>query len=153
MTAQKTYLPPVSTLKGDWYVIDAADQRLGRLATEIAMILRGKRKPEYTPHLDTGDFVIVVNAEKITVTGKKRSQKLYRRHSGRPGGMKTETFAKLQDRLPERIIEQAVKGMLPKNSLGKQLFTKLKVYAGETHPHAAQQPKELKVNTIPGVEN
>ncbi|PAX54175.1 50S ribosomal protein L13 [Brunnivagina elsteri] len=153
MTAQKTYLPPVSTLQGDWYVIDAADQRLGRLATEIAMILRGKRKPQYTPHLDTGDFVIIVNAEKITVTGKKRSQKLYRRHSGRPGGMKTETFAKLQDRLPERIIEQAVKGMLPKNSLGKQLFTKLKVYAGETHPHAAQQPKELKVNTIPGVEN
>jgi large subunit ribosomal protein L13 len=153
MTAQKTYLPPVSTLQGDWYVIDAADQRLGRLATEIAMILRGKRKPQYTPHLDTGDFVIVVNAEKITVTGKKRSQKLYRRHSGRPGGMKTETFAKLQERLPERIIEQAVKGMLPKNSLGKQLFTKLKVYAGETHPHAAQQPKELKINTIPGAEN
>jgi large subunit ribosomal protein L13 len=153
MTAQKTYLPPVSTLQGDWYVIDAADQRLGRLATEIAMILRGKRKPQYTPHLDTGDFVIIVNAEKITVTGKKRSQKLYRRHSGRPGGMKTETFAKLQDRLPERIIEQAVKGMLPKNSLGKQLFTKLKVYAGETHPHAAQQPKELKINTIPGAEN
>jgi large subunit ribosomal protein L13 len=152
MTAQKTYLPPVSSLQGDWYVIDAADQRLGRLASEIAMILRGKRKPEYTPHLDTGDFVIVLNAEKITVTGKKRTQKLYRRHSGRPGGMKTETFAKLQDRLPERIIEQAVKGMLPKNSLGKQLFTKLKVYAGETHPHAAQQPKELKINTIPGVE-
>jgi large subunit ribosomal protein L13 len=150
MTAQKTYLPPVSTLQGDWYVVDAADQRLGRLATEIAMILRGKRKPQYTPHLDTGDFVIVLNAEKITVTGKKRSQKLYRRHSGRPGGMKTETFAKLQDRLPERIIEQAVKGMLPKNSLGKQLFTKLKVYAGDTHPHAAQQPKELKINTIPG---
>jgi large subunit ribosomal protein L13 len=153
MTAQKTYLPPVSTLQGDWYVIDAADQRLGRLATEIAMILRGKRKPQYTPHLDTGDFVIILNAEKITVTGKKRSQKLYRRHSGRPGGMKTETFAKLQDRLPERIIEQAVKGMLPKNSLGKQLFTKLKVYAGGTHPHAAQKPKELKINTIPGAEN
>ncbi|BAZ13977.1 50S ribosomal protein L13 [Calothrix sp. NIES-4071] len=152
MTAQKTYLPPVNTLEGDWYVVDAADQRLGRLASEIAMILRGKNKPQFTPHLDTGDFVIVVNAEKITVTGKKRTQKLYRRHSGRPGGMKTETFAKLQDRLPERIIEQAVKGMLPKNSLGKSLFTKLKVYTGPTHPHAAQKPKELKINTIPGAE-
>jgi large subunit ribosomal protein L13 len=150
MSAQKTYLPPAQNPNQDWYVIDAADQRLGRLATEVAMILRGKKKPEYTPHLDTGDFVIIVNAEKITVTGKKRTQKLYRRHSGRPGGMKTETFAKLQARLPERIIEQAVKGMLPKNSLGRQLFTKLKVYAGPTHPHAAQQPKELVVNTIPG---
>ncbi|MBF2066201.1 MAG: 50S ribosomal protein L13 [Calothrix sp. C42_A2020_038] len=153
MTAQKTYLPPVDTLQGDWYVIDAADQRLGRLASEIAMILRGKNKPVFTPHLDTGDFVIVVNAEKVTVTGKKRTQKLYRRHSGRPGGMKTETFAKLQDRLPERIIEHAVKGMLPKNSLGKSLFTKLKVYAGPTHPHTAQKPKELKINTIPGAED
>lgn len=152
MTAQKTYLPPVNTLEGDWYVVDAADQRLGRLASEIAMVLRGKRKPEFTPHLDTGDFVIVVNAEKVAVTGKKRSQKLYRRHSGRPGGMKTETFAKLVERIPERIIEQAVKGMLPKNSLGKSLFTKLKVYAGPTHPHTAQKPKELKINTIPGAE-
>jgi large subunit ribosomal protein L13 len=152
MTAQKTYLPPVDTLQGDWYVVDAADQRLGRLASEIAMILRGKNKPQFTPHLDTGDFVIVVNAEKVAVTGKKRTQKLYRRHSGRPGGMKTETFAKLQERLPERIIEHAVKGMLPKNSLGKSLFTKLKVYTGPTHPHAAQKPKELKINTIPGAE-
>lgn len=146
----KTYLPPQESLEREWYIVDATDQRLGRLATEIAMILRGKKKTEYTPHLDTGDFVIVINAEKIAVTGKKRTQKLYRRHSGRPGGMKTETFAKLQQRLPERIVEHAVKGMLPKNSLGKQLFTKLKVYAGPTHPHAAQQPKELKVNTIPG---
>lgn len=152
MTAQKTYLPPVDTLEGDWYVVDAKDQRLGRLASEIAMVLRGKRKPEFTPHLDTGDFVIVVNAEKVAVTGKKRTQKLYRRHSGRPGGMKTETFAKLVERIPERIIEQAVKGMLPKNSLGKSLFTKLKVYAGPTHPHTAQKPKELKINTIPGAE-
>ncbi|OKH48226.1 50S ribosomal protein L13 [Calothrix sp. HK-06] len=152
MTAQKTYLPPVDTLEGDWYVVDAKDQRLGRLASEIAMILRGKNKPTFTPHLDTGDFVIVVNAEQVAVTGKKRSQKLYRRHSGRPGGMKTETFAKLQERIPERIIEQAVKGMLPKNSLGKSLFTKLKVYAGPTHPHTAQKPKELIINTIPGAE-
>ncbi|MBD2594289.1 MAG: 50S ribosomal protein L13 [Nostoc sp. TH1S01] len=146
----KTYLPPQASLEHDWYVVDATDQRLGRLATEIAMILRGKKKPEYTPHMDTGDFVIVINAEKIAVTGKKRTQKLYRRHSGRPGGMKTETFAKLQQRIPERIVEHAVKGMLPKNSLGRQLFTKLKVYAGPTHPHEAQQPKELKISTIPG---
>ncbi|AKG23486.1 50S ribosomal protein L13 [Calothrix sp. 336/3] len=152
-TDNKTYLPPQSSIEREWYVVDAADQRLGRLATEIAMVLRGKNKPEYTPHMDTGDFVIVINAEKVAVTGKKRTQKLYRRHSGRPGGMKTETFAKLQDRIPERIIEQAVKGMLPKNSLGRNLFTKLKVYAGPVHPHAAQQPKELKVNTIPGVNN
>ncbi|MEH2282459.1 MAG: 50S ribosomal protein L13 [Nostoc sp.] len=153
MTTSKTYLPSQATLEREWYIVDATDQRLGRLASEIAQVLRGKKKPEYTPHLDTGDFVIVINVEKVAVTGKKRTQKLYRRHSGRPGGMKTETFAKLQDRIPERILEQAVKGMLPKNSLGKQLFTKLKVYAGPTHPHDAQKPKELKVSTIPGEEN
>lgn len=146
----KTYLPPQESIERKWYVVDAADQRLGRLASEIAMILRGKNKPTYTPHLDTGDFVIVVNADKVSVTGKKASQKLYRRHSGRPGGMKTETFAQLQGRLPERILEQAVKGMLPKNSLGRQLFTKLKVYAGPSHPHEAQQPEVLKIKTIPG---
>lgn len=149
----KTYLPPQESLEREWYIVDATDQRLGRLASEIAQILRGKNKPVFTPHIDTGDFVIVINAEKIAVTGKKRTQKLYRRHSGRPGGMKTETFAKLQQRLPERILEHAIKGMLPKNSLGKHLFTKLKVYAGPTHPHEAQQPKEIKFNTIPGVEN
>ncbi|MBD2410671.1 50S ribosomal protein L13 [Nostoc calcicola FACHB-389] len=149
----KTYLPPEASLEREWYIVDATDKRLGRLASEIAQVLRGKNKPEFTPHLDTGDFVIVINAEKVAVTGKKRTQKLYRRHSGRPGGMKTETFAKLQQRLPERILEHAVKGMLPKNSLGKQLFTKLKVYAGPTHPHEAQKPKELKINTIPGEEN
>lgn len=146
----KTYLPPQADLDRKWYIVDAADQRLGRLATEIAMVLRGKRKPIYTPHMDTGDFIIVINAEKIEVTGKKRSQKLYRRHSGRPGGMKVETFAKLQARVPERIIEQAVKGMLPKNSLGRQLFTKLKVYTGSVHPHQAQQPEVLTIKTIPG---
>jgi large subunit ribosomal protein L13 len=146
----KTYLPPQEAIERKWYVVDAADQRLGRLASEIARVLRGKNKPIYTPHLDTGDFVIVVNAEKIDVTGKKRDQKVYRRHSGRPGGMKTESFAKLQARLPERIVEQAVKGMLPKNSLGRQLFTKLKVYAGPTHPHSAQQPEILTIQTIPG---
>lgn len=149
----KTYLPSQDSIERNWYVVDATDQRLGRLASEIAMVLRGKNKPTYTPFLDTGDFVVVVNAEKIDITGKKRTQKLYRRHSGRPGGMKTETFAKLQARLPERIIEQAVKGMLPKNTLGRQLFTKLKVYAGPDHPHQAQQPQTLEINTIPGREN
>lgn len=146
----KTYLPTPATQNHNWYIIDAADQRLGRLATQIAMILRGKNKPEYTPSMDTGDFVVVVNAEKVTVTGKKRTQKVYRRHSGRPGAMKTETFAQLQNRIPARIIEQAVKGMLPKNTLGRRLFTKLKVYAGPEHPHQAQQPQVLKVKTIPG---
>ena len=146
----KTYIPPQDTINQQWYLVDAADQRLGRLATEIANILRGKNKPEFTPHMDTGDFVIVVNAEKIKVTGKKRSQKVYRRHSGRPGGMKTETFAQLQARLPERIVEHAIKGMLPKNSLGRQLFTKLKVYAGAEHPHQAQKPEAIKIQTIPG---
>ncbi len=147
---EKTYLPPQDSLELNWHIVDATDMRLGRLATEIAMILRGKNKPTYTPHMDTGDFVVVVNAEKVVVTGKKRTQKLYRRNSGRPGGMKTETFAKLQARLPERIIEHAVKGMLPKNSLGRQLFTKLKVYAGDSHPHQAQKPQVLTIKTIPG---
>lgn len=150
---EKTYLPPQDTIERNWYVVDAAGQRLGRLASEIACILRGKNKPIYTPHMDTGDFVIVINAEKVEVTGKKREQKLYRRHSGRPGGMKVENFAKLQARIPERIIEHAVKGMLPKNSLGRQLFTKLKVYAGSDHPHQAQKPEVLTINTIPGGNN
>ncbi|ANV83691.1 50S ribosomal protein L13 [Picosynechococcus sp. PCC 7003] len=146
----KTPLPKQETLDQKWYVVDASDQRLGRLATEVAKVLRGKNKAEYTPHMDTGDFVIVVNAEKVVVTGRKPEQKLYRRHSGRPGGMKVETFNQLQDRIPERIIEKAVKGMLPKNALGRRLFTKLKVYAGNEHPHAAQQPEVLTINTIPG---
>ena len=146
----KTYLPSQESIERNWYVVDANQQRLGRLASEVATILRGKNKPTFTPHLDTGDFVVVINAEKVEVTGKKRSQKLYRRHSGRPGGMKTETFEKLQARIPERIIEQAVKGMLPKNTLGRQLFTKLKVYAGGAHPHQAQSPQVLVINTLPG---
>ena len=148
----KTHVPPVDSIEKKWYVIDATDKRLGRLASEIAQILRGKNKPTYTPHMDTGDFAIVINAEKVQVTGKKRSQKLYRRHSGRPGGMKVETFEKLQARIPERIIEKAVKGMLPKNALGRKLFTNLKVYAGPEHPHAAQQPEVLDINTTPGVK-
>ncbi len=147
---EKTYLPPHSNTDQKWFVVDAADQRLGRLATQIAMVLRGKNKPQYTPSMDTGDFVVVINADKIDVTGKKRQQKLYRRHSGRPGGMKVETFDHLQNRLPERIIEKAVKGMLPKTSLGRQLFTKLKVYAGPDHPHQSQQPEVLEIKTIPG---
>lgn len=149
----KTPLPNLETLEKQWYVIDASGQRLGRLASEIAMILRGKNKATYTPHLDTGDFVIVINAEKVIVTGKKPQQKVYHRHSGRPGGMKVETFEKLQARLPERIVEKAVKGMLPKNTLGRQLFTKLKVYAGPNHPHQAQKPETLTINTIPGGGN
>ncbi len=149
---EKTYLPPNNNADQKWYVIDAADQRLGRFASQVAMILRGKNKPQYTPFLDTGDFVIIINAEKIDVTGKKRQQKLYRRHSGRPGGMKIETFDHLQNRLPERIIEKAVKGMLPKNTLGRQLFTKLKVYAGPDHPHQSQQPEVLVIKSIPGAD-
>jgi large subunit ribosomal protein L13 len=148
---EKTYLPTISPADQKWYVVDAADQRLGRLATQIAMVLRGKNKPHYTPFMDTGDFVIVINADKVSVTGKKSEQKLYRRHSGRPGGMKEETFADLQKRIPERIIEKAVKGMLPKNTLGRQLFTKLKVYGGPDHPHQSQQPEVLTIETIPGV--
>lgn len=145
----KTPLPTTKNLEQKWYVIDAAGQRLGRLATEVAMILRGKNKPSFTPNMDTGDFVIVVNADKVVVTGRKSEQKLYRRHSGRPGGMKVETFAQLQNRIPERIIEKAVKGMLPKNAMGRKLFTKLKVYAGADHPHTAQTPEILTINTIP----
>ncbi|GGA53603.1 50S ribosomal protein L13 [Okeania sp. KiyG1] len=145
-----TYIPPLNSIEPKWYVIDAEGQRLGRLATAIAMIIRGKNKPTYTPHLDTGDFVIVINAEKVDVTGKKSSQKLYRRHSGRPGGMKTEVFSKLQARLPRRIIEEAVYGMLPKNALGRKLHAKLKVYPGPDHPHQAQKPETLSIKTTPG---
>jgi large subunit ribosomal protein L13 len=147
----KTYVPTTeNAVDRQWYVVDAAGQRLGRLASEIARVLRGKNKPTYTPHADTGDFVIVINADKVDVTGRKRTQKLYRRHSGRPGGMKVESFERLQARLPERIVEQAIKGMLPKNTLGRQLFRKLKVYAGETHPHQAQKPETLTIQTVPG---
>ena len=140
----KTSTPSLTTIKRNWFLVDAEGQTLGRLASEIANVLRGKNKPSFTPHLDTGDFVIVVNAEKIEVSGKKASQKLYRRHSGRPGGMKIEKFETLRDRIPERIIEQAVKGMLPHNSLGRQQFKKLKVYNGSKHPHDAQNPVLLK---------
>jgi large subunit ribosomal protein L13 len=139
----KTSPPSLSSIDRQWFVVDATNQTLGRLASEVAQVLRGKNKPTFTPHLDTGDFVVIINADKVRVSGNKSSQKLYRRHSGRPGGMKTETFSHLQARLPERIIEQAVKGMLPHNALGRQLFRKLKVYKGGDHPHAAQQPQPL----------
>ena len=128
-----------------WYVIDATDLVLGRLATEAARILRGKHKPQYTPHTDTGDFVIVINADKIRVTGKKVTDKIYYHHTGYNGGLKQETFAEAMAKHPERVIEHAVKGMLPKNTLGRQMGMKLKVYAGPEHPHAAQKPVELKL--------
>ncbi|MBE9153289.1 50S ribosomal protein L13 [Cyanobium sp. LEGE 06113] len=142
----KTPLPSVDSLDRQWFVVDAENQTLGRLASEVASVLRGKNKPCYTPHLDAGDFVIVINADKVRVSGNKASQKLYRRHSGRPGGMKTETFAHLQARLPERILEKAIKGMLPHNALGRQLFRKLKVYKGTEHPHTAQKPQPLALD-------
>ena len=142
----KTSLPPIDSIDRQWYVVDAENQTLGRLATEVAAVLRGKNNPSFTPHLDTGDFVVVVNAEKIKVSGRKPQQKLYRRHSGRPGGMKVETFEALQERIPERIVEKAIKGMLPHNALGRQMFRKLKVYKGTEHPHAAQKPQALQLN-------
>jgi len=142
----KTSIPSIDSIDRQWFLVDAENQTLGRLATEVASVLRGKNKPNFTPHLDTGDFVVVVNAEKIRVSGNKATQKLYRRHSGRPGGMKVETFQRLQDRLPERIVEKAIKGMLPHNALGRQLFRKLKVYRGPEHPHAAQSPKAFQLN-------
>ncbi|KAK3424574.1 50S ribosomal protein L13, chloroplastic [Eucalyptus grandis] len=128
-----------------WYIVDATDKILGRLASTIAIYIRGKNLATYTPSVDMGAFVIVVNAEKVAVSGKKRTQKLYRRHSGRPGGMKVETFDQLQQRIPERIIEHAVRGMLPKGRLGRALFNHLKVYKGPEHPHDAQKPIELPI--------
>ena len=142
----KTSVPSIDSIERQWYLVDAENQTLGRLATEVASVLRGKNKASYTPHLDTGDFVVVVNADKVRVSGTKSQQKLYRRHSGRPGGMKVETFAHLQERLPERIVEKAIKGMLPHNALGRQMFRKLKVYKGAEHPHAAQQPQPLQLD-------
>ena len=142
----KTSVPSIDSIERQWFLVDAENQTLGRLATEVASVLRGKNKPSFTPQLDTGDFVVVVNADKIRVSGNKANQKLYRRHSGRPGGMKVETFQALQDRLPERIVEKAIKGMLPHNALGRQLFRKLKVYRGPEHPHSAQRPQTLQLN-------
>ena len=141
----KTFSAKPETVERDWFVVDATDKVLGRLAAEIATRLRGKHKPEYTPHVDTGDYIVVVNAEKVRVTGKKATDKIYHSHTGYPGGLKSISFEKLVDKAPERTIQSAVKGMLPKGPLGRAMFGKLKVYAGDEHPHAAQQPKELNI--------
>ncbi len=141
----KTYVATPSNREREWLLVDASGKTLGRLATQIADILRGKRKPEYTPHIDTGDFVVVINASRIAVTGKKREQKLYHRHSGYPGGLRTRTLDEMLARRPEEVIRLAVRGMLPRNRLGRQQFGKLKVYAGPEHPHRAQQPRTLKI--------
>lgn len=137
----RTYATKASEIERTWYVVDATDETLGRLATQIAAILRGKHKPYYTPHLDCGDYVIVVNAEKVRVTGQKMDQKMYHRHSGYPGGLTSITLRDQLAKHPDRVIQAAVRGMLPKNRLGRQMIKKLKVYAGGEHPHQAQQPQ------------
>jgi large subunit ribosomal protein L13 len=139
----RTYTPSAKDITRAWYVVDAEGQTLGRLATRIATVLRGKHKPTYTPHLDMGDYVIVVNADKILLSGAKADQKVYHAHSGYPGGLSSVPFATMLDRKPTQVVEKAVKGMLPKNKLGNAMGTKLKVYAGSDHPHAAQQPQPL----------
>ncbi|MGZ5310947.1 MAG: 50S ribosomal protein L13 [Solirubrobacterales bacterium] len=146
-TAVKTYQANAQDRERGWFVVDAEGKTLGRLATQIANVLRGKRKPTYTPHVDVGDFVIVVNAEKIAVTGKKLSDKRYYRHSGYPGGIRHRTLGEMLERQPEEVIRKAVKGMLPRNRLARQQLTKLKVYAGPEHPHQAQKPEPLEMET------
>lgn len=141
----KTFSAKPAAVKRDWYVVDASGKTLGRLASEIARRLRGKHKPEYTPHVDTGDYIVVVNAEKVRVTGNKAQEKVYYHHTGYVGNLKSITFEKLIQKAPERVIETAVKGMLPKNPLGRAMFRKLKVYAGPEHKHAAQQPQTLDI--------
>jgi large subunit ribosomal protein L13 len=141
----KTLSAKPETVTRDWYVVDAAGKTLGRLSTEIARRLRGKHKPEYTPHVDTGDYIVVINASQVRVTGKKSSGKMYYSHTGFPGGIKSINFEKLIDKAPEQIIQKSVKGMLPHGPLGRTMFKKLKIYAGAEHPHAAQQPKELDI--------
>ena len=144
----KTYVAKPSTRQRDWVLVDANGKTLGRLATQIADMLRGKRKPEYTPHVDTGDFVVVVNAEKVHVTGDKRQQKMYRHHSGYPGGLRTRSLNDMLERRPEEVIRIAVKGMLPRNRLARQQLRKLKVYAGPDHPHEAQKPKPVEMEKV-----
>ena len=141
----KTYSAKTGEVDQGWYVVDAQGKVLGRLASQIATRLRGKHKPEYTPHVDTGDYIVVVNAAKLRVTGKKAQDKTYYRHTGFPGGIRQTSFAKLQATRPERVLQKAVKGMLPKGPLGYAMIKKLKIYAGETHPHSAQQPKPLEI--------
>jgi len=145
MIGTKTFSAKPAEVKRDWFVIDAEGKTLGRMATEIARRLRGKHKPEYTPHVDTGDYIVVINAEKVRVTGRKETDKVYYHHTGYVGGIKAITFDKLQQKAPERIIEKAVKGMLPKNPLGRAMYRKLKVYAGSEHKHTAQQPTPLDI--------
>ncbi|NWN92393.1 50S ribosomal protein L13 [Marinobacter adhaerens] len=141
----KTLSAKPESVTRDWYVVDAAGKTLGRLSTEIARRLRGKHKPEYTPHVDTGDYIVVINASQVRVTGNKSSDKMYYSHTGFPGGIKSINFEKLVDKAPEQIIQKSVKGMLPKGPLGRAMFKKLKIYAGAEHPHTAQQPKELDI--------
>jgi large subunit ribosomal protein L13 len=141
--SMKTYSAKLQDITRDWYVVDGTDKVLGRLAAEIAARLRGKHKPMYTPHMDTGDFIVVTNVEKLRVTGNKAEHKLYHRHSGYPGGIRTHSFAQMQTLFPGRVLEKAVKGMLPKGPLGYAMIKKLKCYAGPSHPHSAQQPKAL----------
>ena len=140
-----TYSPKASEIQRAWYVVDADGLVLGRMATEVARVLRGKHKPSFTPHLDTGDHVVIVNADKVVLTADKGERKTVYRHSGYPGGLKAETFARLLERRPEEAVRRTIRGMLPKNRLGRQMLSKLKVYAGPTHPHAAQQPEPLDV--------
>ena len=142
----KTVSAKAETVHRDWYVIDADGQTLGRLPTEVARRLRGKHKTQYTPHVDTGDYIVVVNAGKVKVTGRKASDKMYYRHTGFPGGLKEASFTQLIERSPERVIEHAVKGMLPRNPLGRAMYRKLKVYSGREHPHGAQQPETLTLS-------
>lgn len=144
----KTYMPKAEDIDRKWYVVDAEGQVLGRLATEIASILRGKNKPEFTPHMDMGDFVVVVNADKLILTGKKEQQKIYRRHTGYPGGLREVPYERMMEKHPERVLEKAVRGMLPKNSLARQQLAKLKVYTGDAHPHAAQKPVPFEITQV-----
>lgn len=146
MTINKTYTPKPGDIDRAWHLVDATGLPLGRLASEVARLLRGKHKPIYATHMDTGDFVVVVNAEQVAVTSNKSQSKIYYRHSGYPGGIRAETFESLRERRPEAIIERAVRGMLPKNKLGRQMARKLKVYAGSEHPHQAQSPQPLDLN-------
>ena len=139
----KTYHAKPGEVEREWLLVDATDMVVGRLASEIAQILKGKRKPVYTPHVDTGDFVVIINAEKVRLTGNKANDKIYYSHSGYPGGLKEVSFQRMLDKHPERIVEKAVKGMLPKNSLGRAMNRKLKVYAGPEHPHEAQKPRQI----------
>ncbi|RKZ47306.1 MAG: 50S ribosomal protein L13 [Gammaproteobacteria bacterium] len=141
----KTYSAKPSDIKQDWYIVDASGKTLGRLATEIARRLRGKHKPEYTPHMDTGDYIVVINAKEVKVTGNKTTDKIYHHHTGFPGGLKSITFDKLIAKKPEMVIEKAVKGMLPRGPLGRDMYRKLKVYPGAEHKHSAQQPKVLEI--------